>query len=70
MMVIVCSRIKSRLAKTVPSPHSAFLPAEGIPYTSVTERSDTTVAAFGRPTEAPGVFTRLGSLGRVRNHTL
>jgi hypothetical protein len=33
-MVIVCSRIKSRLAKTVPSPHSAFLPAEGIPLVS------------------------------------
>jgi hypothetical protein len=28
--VIVCLEFKSRLAKTVPSPHSAFLAAQGI----------------------------------------
>ena len=44
-------------------------PSDYIGYTSVTERNDPALAPLEGLTKAPGVFTRLGSLGMGRNHT-
>ena len=64
MMVVVlnlhsCSRAKKKVANRTTGE---------IGYTSVTERNDPALAPFEGLTKAPGVFTRLGSLGMGRNH--
>jgi len=44
-------------------------PSDYIGYTSVTGRNDPALAPFEGLTKAPGVFTRLGSLGMGCNHS-